>query len=405
MLVVEGHDPWLCSVFAFSRLATMVATRSGEFAALDFEELELFDSESQEVKQWARGQHFSSLHSSRRHELVEALACKRAELRALYHQFHQKRISFIQIATRLAPIHRIPDEILSRIFEDETFDISFIAAQGDLLTLRLTCRRWNKVALDTPRIWTQITTHGIHDLECPIWKPKLLTTWLRRSKSVPIDISCGSDIFNEAKGQAYTMKCIGALLPLVTRYHRWRSLHLDAAYISFFSWFQSEGYKIFEDKSGTLCGQPIADSVAPPINSKSLENIALEGHHAFSALPDKFQASNLHTVHLSTYFLSVEKYSRFVASTPNVTKLTLEDIVWSQFEARVVPVGIGHSKLQHLEYIETGKEVRLEDEEDDNTDYIFVLRALLEASATLMSVHLTLSYSTHGAICDINKKN
>ncbi len=319
--------------------------------------------------------------SSQRQEIVEAIANERAGLEALYLQFSQKRIRYSQLVTRLSPIHGIPDEILSRIFLDENFDISFYASQGDLLTIRLTCKRWNQVALDTPRLWSRITTHDTKADECPTrgyWSSEQLSTRLLRSKNVPIDIDLRED-WGDPRTALLMAEC-----------HRCRSLDVD---------------EITETDLVTHISSMLHRGSHPPDfpNLQQLERLNLRGHHEFGlifAAADipGFHAPALHTLQLSSASISIEDYACFVSATPCVTRLVLDRIQWEDVTGR--PENVGHSMLRRLRY-----DSYVDDTGRGDEDIFTILRALLEASPTVSEVDLGVSFSTHQLICDTKRKD
>lgn len=83
-----------------------------------------------------------------------------------------------------APVHALPDEVLSIIFEDILPASS--ADKGNIRAGRFAftyvCQRWRSVALSCPRLWTQIPLHA---------GPEWMHAFLDRSKAAIISIFGG----------------------------------------------------------------------------------------------------------------------------------------------------------------------------------------------------------------------
>ncbi|KAF7798076.1 hypothetical protein EIP86_009290 [Pleurotus ostreatoroseus] len=124
----------------------------------------------------------------------------------------------------LAPISRLPTELLSLIFrafvddywassEQEVYvmpglDIATYESSmcGWLVVLHV-CRRWRSVALGEPSLWTRI------ELRCE----PFVTLALARSGSLPLDVFAGQESFTTPRREYYAPKTLGALLPVFPR--------------------------------------------------------------------------------------------------------------------------------------------------------------------------------------------
>ncbi|KDQ17437.1 hypothetical protein BOTBODRAFT_144251 [Botryobasidium botryosum FD-172 SS1] len=89
----------------------------------------------------------------------------------------------------LAPIHRLPSELISLIFQFAVTDSSPSPFQADIsatkrvpLNVAGVSKRWRQVALDTPRIWAKIDMRST----------SLVPLFLERSKGAPLDIETRS---------------------------------------------------------------------------------------------------------------------------------------------------------------------------------------------------------------------
>lgn len=106
----------------------------------------------------------------------------------------------------MAPIRRLPDELLSVIFElcspqpvsDPASNFSPLCpplpSQAPLLLAQI-CREWRRVAVSTARLWSSIVSElGSTPQE------SLASTWLLRSASCPLRISLASSDFGSGLG-------------------------------------------------------------------------------------------------------------------------------------------------------------------------------------------------------------
>lgn len=126
--------------------------------------------------------------------------------------------SRLEQAVRLqSPIQRLPEELLSTIFEIGVL----YEDEEDSLTLAnmmLVCRYWRDVAVDTPGLWSRIMTGTHHSIERARLK-------LERSKNVPLDIWVDFSPPMEY-GSVRTETLMHAMDLLRPSISRWRSFHL-----------------------------------------------------------------------------------------------------------------------------------------------------------------------------------
>ncbi|KAF7308187.1 F-box domain-containing protein [Mycena chlorophos] len=97
----------------------------------------------------------------------------------------------------LAPIRRLPDDVLRVIFVGilpERRNTALDEDEGGLLLCRV-CRHWRDVALATPRLWASmhiVLPSGSYDNRGPLDTPPVkqltqrMTLWMQRSAAVPI---------------------------------------------------------------------------------------------------------------------------------------------------------------------------------------------------------------------------
>jgi hypothetical protein len=146
------------------------------------------------------------------------------QIKVLQERLLASRIQYSRLATQIAPIRRLPDELLSKVFLDASLRPSF-KHHREVLSLMLVCSKWKELALDTPLLWTDI------DLLCRMrgsraWKPDpdRLAYWLSLSKGVPLDLKIFLPIGPPGHSQFVCDLLSGTLL---RECKRWKSLRLD----------------------------------------------------------------------------------------------------------------------------------------------------------------------------------
>ncbi|KAK7043378.1 hypothetical protein R3P38DRAFT_3177676 [Favolaschia claudopus] len=133
----------------------------------------------------------------------------------------------------LAPIHRLPNEILANIFAScmphELFDVVDpigITPEQEvdgishwhLLQLAKVCARWHRVAMGTPQLWSSIAVRTDLWSECGISPETLLAlveAALDRGQNCPLNLMIRAS------------EHVESILELVTRHaHRWQAVNL-----------------------------------------------------------------------------------------------------------------------------------------------------------------------------------
>ncbi|KAE9392727.1 hypothetical protein BT96DRAFT_750876, partial [Gymnopus androsaceus JB14] len=71
----------------------------------------------------------------------------------LKHQYKAKRNELATICNILAPIRRLPFEILSSIFHEYCFGAGERVPNEPQLLISKVCSTWRQVAHGTPRLW------------------------------------------------------------------------------------------------------------------------------------------------------------------------------------------------------------------------------------------------------------
>ena len=102
-----------------------------------------------------------------------------------------------------APVHRLPPELLSMIFilatyvhhrhkgifqfDDQSFNFSLRRQAIGVTTITQICKRWRTVALETPALWTYISSAP---------KSDQFNAYLERSRTLPISLSLDARVDN-----------------------------------------------------------------------------------------------------------------------------------------------------------------------------------------------------------------
>ncbi|KAJ6608609.1 hypothetical protein B0H10DRAFT_520341 [Mycena sp. CBHHK59/15] len=161
----------------------------------------------------------------------------------------------------IAPIQRVPPEIIAEIFlwsaqlearwselwiqlhSSDSREVE--RRQSDLIEPRIhrapmlfgeICREWRNVALTTPRLWNSIALRCSTptDLQCNV---HLCDTWLKRSGMLPLSIRVYRDSCARLSIVTCTTHYENLLKTILPYANRWRWLHLD---------FPSHSYHIFD---------------------------------------------------------------------------------------------------------------------------------------------------------------
>ncbi|KAK7058211.1 hypothetical protein R3P38DRAFT_1196186 [Favolaschia claudopus] len=137
----------------------------------------------------------------------------------------------------LAPIHRLPNEILANIFAlcipQELYNVYDLTestpeqevdciSHRHLLQLAQVCARWHRIAMGTPQLWSSIAVRSDLWSECGISPETLLAlveAALDRGQNCPLTLIIRAS------------EHVESILELATRHaHRWRSVNLNLAH-------------------------------------------------------------------------------------------------------------------------------------------------------------------------------
>ncbi|KAK0501153.1 hypothetical protein EDD18DRAFT_1147474 [Armillaria luteobubalina] len=123
----------------------------------------------------------------------------------------------------LAPIRRLPPELLCAIFKEAT------RAEDPLSSLRiaLVCTSWRRLALSTHSLWSMISL----DFQCPPSKvPRdsygaWIPLYLRRSRNEPLQIDLRDSRHNDADLNTWPSQAV--VSSLFAQAQRWRDVHIS----------------------------------------------------------------------------------------------------------------------------------------------------------------------------------
>lgn len=115
-------------------------------------------------------------------------------------------------------IHTVPPELLGEIFENcQTFNTIFI--------ISYVCRRWRSFALNTPKLWSNITVIQPEMKHVPI-----IDLWLRRSENWPLSLVL-TEVQRDPKEipliSPYRASTDLVLALFVQHAARWKNFHFD----------------------------------------------------------------------------------------------------------------------------------------------------------------------------------
>lgn len=107
----------------------------------------------------------------------------------------RQQVSDVSLLQRsiLAPIRRLPPEILPTIFREYS-PVSMLTYRDvtelwrERTTLMLVCRLWNHIVLFTPQLWNVLILIVDRKIRHPASLPRLLYTWLRRTGHMPLTV-------------------------------------------------------------------------------------------------------------------------------------------------------------------------------------------------------------------------
>ncbi|KAJ7046484.1 hypothetical protein C8F04DRAFT_1387988 [Mycena alexandri] len=164
----------------------------------------------------------------------------------------------------IAPVHKLPAELLAEIFRFHCDPFPFTI--GKVQSLSHVCGYWRRVAITTPRLWTEVPCIELTETPTDAYVAGV-KEWVDRSAPLPIHVrlSC--------RAGADATAVLGVLLPAA---HRWSFAAFDLPSLSAFS-------------------------RVPPDALKHLQQLQLQSQDKNYATLSAFSlAHNLHTLTLNT---------------------------------------------------------------------------------------------------------
>ncbi|KAJ3743959.1 hypothetical protein DFH05DRAFT_1446353 [Lentinula detonsa] len=115
-----------------------------------------------------------------------------AQISELRRQRDAKALEIASHKNLLSPVHQLPIEVLSKIFELSCSPDADIAPEHDIIrrtfVLSKICVHWRKVAHDTPRIWSRLCLSESQHLKAITGDVVWVGEWLSRSRGLPIEL-------------------------------------------------------------------------------------------------------------------------------------------------------------------------------------------------------------------------
>ncbi|KIK69382.1 hypothetical protein GYMLUDRAFT_146358, partial [Collybiopsis luxurians FD-317 M1] len=111
------------------------------------------------------------------------------QLRFLRSQRETAQKQALLLRSLLEPIHRLPNELLSQIFDCVCEDTTAIRGISDApFRLSAVCNRWRSLSLSHPKMWSNICLHYLHGskLDAPF------DLYVERSKQQLLTLQLGA---------------------------------------------------------------------------------------------------------------------------------------------------------------------------------------------------------------------
>ncbi|KDQ18396.1 hypothetical protein BOTBODRAFT_511425 [Botryobasidium botryosum FD-172 SS1] len=239
-------------------------------------------------------------------------------------------------------IDRLPYEIHSHIFELtlESWPWSYQAGEASR-TFSLVSRHWRDVALNTPRLWSQIDS-SFHN-----YSIQFVDLVLTRSNPRPLDIEIGDCTCKSETGDRES--CVLSK-PLTTQAHRWRTVAMiNAPEVEMFTAFPAPllekfDYKLTRHFPRTLPANIFAGHT-PRLREIHLKRVDLP-----LTSPIYIGLTSLHLAEFRSHS-SVQQLLAIIRSCPLLEQLVLDDVrLWgSQDEVCVTNPSFELARLQFID--------------------------------------------------------
>jgi hypothetical protein len=244
----------------------------------------------------------------------------------------------------------LPVEVIQEILECNRPSLSHMNEHGwSKYAPLLVCKLWNRVALSTPAIWTEITMNS-DQLYDPV-TAKMLWLWFYRSRSLPLHIVVNPPPRHswvedeEARPEADRAMLKANLDVLASTARRWASV----SYFSFTRRYIGTIFRAIQeapnlrtlDITSRFAAQPgdsenyISEMVVPGTFPK-ITTLILNGHcsdyrRAYFPI---FGGQSVTVLSLGYFKMSAEEFLSFCTDMPNLVKLTLSgEDSWSGYKS------------------------------------------------------------------------
>ncbi len=246
-----------------------------------------------------------------------------SQIDELYTKKEGLAMAYSEYAWRLAPIRRLPVEILGLVFVKllELYDAP-IYYHDFLQALFLTCRLWHRVALDTTAIWRKLALRA--DLFYNVTgrvTPSRVDAWVKRSKGLTLDVTLHE--YYDSTDWAHDIT-LHNVLPLLQTLPRWEHLdceeHSAPTVLSLFSDMESVSW----------AREHPFWSKYKSFDFQALTTLKLSRMSREQSLLGTIFAPRLTQLNLSECTLNPWDLEFLLCGSPLVSSLTLYGILWTE---------------------------------------------------------------------------
>jgi hypothetical protein len=241
------------------------------------------------------------------------------------------------------PIDRVPNEILSIVFEQNAgFRISWRDLPCEI-KLSHVSQRWRELALNSPNLWRNITVYSIQQED-------LIEQYLERSQSQPLDVTLA---FSGVKG----LIPVSGLASIFSHVHRWHSLCADVSrddheLTQHLLWaihnLQAPLLKSLQIcSSGSSCDAEHPDNCVFEGGAPLLEKVKILGQHLPCCHPPLEIVTHFH---FGSSYTTSFRFHKMLLDLPSVTNLRLQGVCFVRFQDdNTPPVDLPHLRTLIVE--------------------------------------------------------
>jgi hypothetical protein len=171
---------------------------------------------------------------------IHALNGRIAHLEGQLRLLRAQRTSLLESSTvkkaLLAPIRKLAPETLGEIFElcsssSATPGVRRIITPDSVpILMGSVCRKWRRVALGTPQLWTSIALEHTTDTPLKVNPFLAIPQWLSRSGCLPLEIYIGDGLEKLFASEKHSPAFRSCMTMLGDHFHRCRSFHITNAF-------------------------------------------------------------------------------------------------------------------------------------------------------------------------------